>query len=110
MPVDFAESKAYDPEDIQDLLESIQGNILKGHGRDHTIHIFVKFNANNNVKNLRKKLAAIAKETVKSAWQQHVESEQFRKYKIPGAIFGNIFLTAKGYRALGFTQDQLKAR
>ncbi|HYP51863.1 MAG TPA: Dyp-type peroxidase [Pyrinomonadaceae bacterium] len=108
MPIDFSESKAYDPKDIQDLLESIQGNILKGHGRDHTIHIFVKFNAANNVKNLRKKLVAVTKETIKSAWQQHVESEQYRKYKIPGAVFGNIFLTLKGYRKLGFTDEQLK--
>lgn len=107
MPIDFTEAKAYQPEEIRDLLESIQGNILKGHGREHTIHIFVKFNAAGNVKNLRKKLAAAVKDLVNTAWQQQVESEQFRKYKIPGALFGNIFLTVRGYRALGFTDQQI---
>jgi deferrochelatase/peroxidase EfeB len=25
------------------MLADLQGNILKGHGRDHTVHIFLKF-------------------------------------------------------------------
>ncbi len=108
MPIDFEKQQLHDPNnaDMQTLLSALQGNILKGHGRDHTVHIFVKFD-NSDVVKLRQHLKNFAAKTVTSALQQHVESEQFKKFKIPGAIFGNLFLTAGGYRALGFTDGQL---
>lgn len=30
-------------EKYQKMLANLQGNILKGHGRDHSVHIFLKF-------------------------------------------------------------------
>lgn len=109
MAIDFSKQELHDPEnaDVQQLLKGIQGNILKGHGREHTVHVFVKFDSSDTA-NLRQKLVAIAGEFVTSAWQQHVETTQFKKFQIPGAMFGNIFLTAKGYQSLGFTPEQLE--
>ncbi|HEX9926932.1 MAG TPA: Dyp-type peroxidase [Pyrinomonadaceae bacterium] len=108
MPLNHEERKAYDTSnaEVRELLANLQGNILKGHGRDHTVHIFVKFKP-QNVRTLRKKLIALANDYVVSALQQQIEREQFKKHKIPGALFGNLFLTANGYRALGFTPAQM---
>ena len=110
MPIDFNASTLHNHKDaeVQDLLHRIQGNILKGHGRDHTVHIFVRFNSLKD-KKLRQTLARFVDKRVTSAWQQHVESDQFKRFQIPGALFGNIFLTKRGYRALGFSDAQLSA-
>jgi Dyp-type peroxidase family len=106
MPVDL-ERKLIDPEDqeLQTMFWQLQGNILKGHGRDHTVHIFVRFA--EDVDLVRKRLGALAQRLVTSAAKQHRETTQFKKYKIPGALFGNLLLTAQGYRALGFSDDQI---
>ncbi|MDQ3621180.1 MAG: Dyp-type peroxidase [Verrucomicrobiota bacterium] len=45
---------------------------------------------------------------VTSAWTQAVETAQFKQFRVPGKMFANFFLTAKGYRALGFAQDQIE--
>jgi Dyp-type peroxidase family len=109
MPVNLDNPAPIDPDDpqIQKMLANLQGNILKGHGRDHTVHIFIKLNAADPAAT-RARLAAVAGRVVTSALQQHVESEQFRKFKVPGSLFGNLFLTANGYRQLGFTDEQLE--
>lgn len=93
---------------IQKMLANLQGNILKGHGRDHTVHIFIKLDT-ANVQTTRERLAGLATRIVTSALQQHLEAEQFRRFRIPGALFGNLLLTARGYRALGFTEAQIEA-
>lgn len=110
MPVDLNNPNAVDPADpqLRQLLTNVQGNILKGHGRDHTVHIFFEFDG-GDVEATRRHLSELAGRVVTSALQQQVESEQFKKYGVPGAMFGNLFLTAKGYRALGFTNGQLDA-
>jgi Dyp-type peroxidase family len=89
------------------LFSNLQGNILKGHGRDHTVHIFIKLDT-QDVTETRARLRAFASKVVTSALQQSVESQQYRDFKLPGALFGNLFLSAKGYRALGFTDEQIK--
>jgi deferrochelatase/peroxidase EfeB len=58
---------------------------------------------------LRQKLADVAAGIVTSALQQHVETRQYKDFRIPGAIFGNVFLTAGGYRALGLAEAELGA-
>src|SRR5262249_25464843 len=75
--------------------------------RDHTVHIFLEFAG--DVEAVRTHLAAVAEKCVTSALQQHTETQQFKSFGIPGGLFGNLFLTAKGYRALGFAADALAA-
>lgn len=102
--------KPIDPGDVKNeqMLSNLQGNILKGHGRDHTVHIFIKLHA-GKVQAARERLRKVASKVVTSALQQHLESKQFKDYGIPGAMFGNLFLTARGYRALGFAQNEIDA-
>src|SRR5215210_1499129 len=109
MAIDLNNSAPIDPTDPQfaTMLENLQGNILKGHGRDHTVHIFVEFDCDAAA--VREALTSLAGEVVTSAAQQQIESEQFKAFGIPGAMFGNVFLTAKGYRAVGFSEAQLDA-
>src|SRR3954470_15917213 len=110
MPIDLdTELEPIVPDDPKyaGLLANLQGNILKGHGRDHTVHIFLEFAGDAAA--VRTCLAAVAERFVSSALQQHTESQQFKSFGIPGGLFGNLFLTAKGYRGLGFDADALAA-
>ena len=89
------------PEEVRELLENLQGNILQGHGRDHSVHVFLRFKdgKQTEVKQWIRELA------ITSAQQQLDEREQYRLYDIPGRLFINFFLSAKGYTTyfgLGF--------
>ena len=35
--------------------------------------------------------------------------DQFNTHRVPGGLFGNVYLSANGYRKLGFTEAQLTA-
>jgi Dyp-type peroxidase family len=82
----------------QKPLESLQGNILQGHGRDRSVHIFLQFKIGqeNKVKDWIRNLA----EGITSAQQQLEESERYRWDKTPGCTFMSFFLSAKGYEYL----------
>lgn len=110
MPVNLDNPKPIDPADtqVQQMLANLQGNILKGHGRDHTVHIFINLKT-DDLKQTRARLVEVAGRVVTSALRQHAETEQFQKFGIPGSLFGSLLLTARGYRALGFTAAQLEA-
>lgn len=85
-------------EDLRKPLESLQGNILRGHGRDHSVHIFLRFKKGKetDVKRWIRNLA----DRITSAQQQLDETEQYREYGIPGRLFMSFFLSANGYRYL----------
>ena len=87
-------------EDPQKPLESLQGNILRGHGRDRSVQIFLQFKKgeNNQVKSWIKGLAQA--ECITSAQRQLEETEAYRRDKTPGKLFMNFFLSAKGYEYL----------
>ena len=92
-----------DPMDFSNdpLLAKMQGNILKGHGRDYTTHIILRF---------KEKRAATAKawigiylaEKVTSFKTQLRERERFKRNRVPGGLFTAFFLSAEGYRYLGY--------
>lgn len=88
----------------QTMLGRLQGNILKGHGRDFTVHFFVRF---QNGYDLRTQLRGLTQTYVTSARQQRDETEDFRNFQIPGSLFGNLFLTAAGLKVLGLATDDL---
>ena len=85
-------------ENSQKPLESLQGNILHGHGRDRSVHIFLRFKVGKetDVKRWIKELA----EHITSAQRQLDETERYRRDKTPGRLFMNFFLSAKGYEYL----------
>jgi Dyp-type peroxidase family len=109
MPIDLDGPVPIDPDDagVQTMLANLQGNILKGHGREHTVHIFIRLSGADAPAE-RARLGVVARRLVTTAGKQHRESRQFRDFGLPGSLFGNIFLTPDGYRALGFG-DEMEA-
>jgi Dyp-type peroxidase family len=79
-------------------LENLQGNILHGHGRDRSVHIFLRFKTGQET--AVKKWIKVLAERITSAQRQLEEAMQYRRYRIPGRLFVNFFLSAKGYEYL----------
>lgn len=109
MTVDLSSAALIDPSDhnFAPMLQNLQGNILKGHGRDYTVHLFLELQADADL--VRPALAALAGQYVTSAAQQLHDTRQFKDFGIPGGLFGSLLLTARGYGKLGFTPGQLAA-
>ncbi|MEA5469012.1 Dyp-type peroxidase [Spirulina sp. 06S082] len=92
-----------DPENpgkYADLLEDLQGNILRGHGRDHSVHLFLEFHA-DKVDSAKEWVENFAKNYIKSAQQQFDESARYRKEGVNGGLFANFFLSKDGYKYFG---------
>ena len=87
------------------LLENLQGNILKAHGRSYSVCLFIRFK--DNRARARRGLAELARQYLTTAAGQFREAERYRRIGISGPLFGNLFLSAGGYRALGYTDAQL---
>jgi Dyp-type peroxidase family len=90
--------KAIDSRDLvfHQLFSNLQGNILKNHGRNHTTHIFVKFDKNRD-KSARKWVREFA-DKVTSCQTQLKETELFKRNKVSGGMFVGFLLSAKGYK------------
>jgi Dyp-type peroxidase family len=94
----------------QKVMTNLQGNILKGHGRDHTENIFFSFvdgDGNGDVAKVRRALREIGNDHVTSAYRQLLDTEEFKRcQKEPdchndGTTFCSLFITALGYTQLG---------
>ncbi len=98
-----------DPENpgkYQGLLSDLQGNILKGHGREHSVHLFVQWKP-EQIAGAKEWLRAFTQTYVTSAQKQSDEAINYKQQGIAGEIFANVFLTRFGYEALGFTPFQV---
>lgn len=93
--------KAIDARDLKfdDLFLNLQGNILKGHGRNHTTNIFVKFSA-GKLPETKIWLKDFGENVVTSCKTQLRETERFQRNKVPGGMFFGIYFSAKGYEYL----------
>jgi Dyp-type peroxidase family len=82
----------------RDFLDNLQGNVLKGHGRNYTANIFLEFSVKE--KALSAALREVTDRYVTSASEQ---LEQSREFKASGlrTMFGNLFLTPGTYEKLG---------
>ncbi len=107
MPINL-NAKKIDPHNAQfeTMLRNLQGNILKGHGREHSVSVFLGLHADASV---AARFGAFAAAIVTSALKQRDETDQFNTHRVPGGLFGNVYLSANGYRKLGFTEAQLTA-
>jgi len=81
------------------MLRNLQGNILKGHGRDHTWNVFFELGEDKE-KSLRV-LREIGNFYVTDAFKQLLETEAFKTEKKEGGTFCCAFLSASGYKAIG---------
>lgn len=82
--------------DFAEIYKNMQGNILKGHGRNHATMIFLSFHQ-KNVQPARNALASFAENHVTSFYKQLWERERYKRNQIPGDTFGGLFITKKGY-------------
>src|SRR4051812_34150076 len=87
--------------DLGALMSNLQGNILKGHGRDHTVNLFLRFNDSASQAERRRGLGRFAERLVTSAAVQHSQATELRQLGVPGDLFCNLMLSASGYAALG---------
>lgn len=93
-PLDYRELK------FDAFLSNLQGNILKGHGRDNTTHIFIKFldGRRNDViswiKNFTEQKVVCFKEQLR-------QRELFKRNDVPGGLFAGLYFTASLYSYLG---------
>ncbi len=84
----------------QEMLQTLQGNILKGHGRPLTINIFFKINP-AQASAMKKSLRKIANFHLTSAMRQLQETQEYHQYGKVGDTFASLFLSSTGYVALG---------
>lgn len=107
MPIDLEKPlewmKESEDSEIRTLLDDLQGNILKGHGREHSVNLFLKFDAD-----AAESARAFVREmggAVTSALKQLRQTKRFKESleRLRGDTFVSFFLTAAGYDALGIS-------
>jgi len=96
-PSAFMKHSGIDPMDLskKPMLENMQGNILKGHGRDHTTHIFLRFDKGRQPA-VKKFLKTFAAENLTSCYSQLWERERYKRNQTPGGMFANILISHAG--------------
>ena len=88
-------------------LLNLQGNILKGHGREHTINVFLKLDP-ADVPGNRAFVRSLGGSVI-NAWDQLVAAQKHREAKDAGLEppasppFVALFISATGYARLGLT-------
>lgn len=89
------------PVDVDDpVLNDLQGNILKGHGRQFTFNLFLSFKPGQKDR-VSTWIANFSNVFVTTARRQLDETRLFHDERIPGSIFASFFLSAAGYAYLG---------
>jgi Dyp-type peroxidase family len=84
--------------DTKRVLDDLQANIVKGHGRNHTAHLFLTFSGGNQAA-LSAAFKKLAKR-VTSASVQAAEAIKAKNGQLSAPVFC-LFLTKAGYQALG---------
>lgn len=102
MPIDLEKPIAWKDTDDPDgvaLLQSLQGNILKGHGRKWTANIFFRFDP-ARPKDSRRMLRQLAQFHVTSAHLQLRQTARFHESGQGGGPFVHVGLSFAGYGAI----------
>ncbi|WP_428742594.1 Dyp-type peroxidase [Tenacibaculum sp.] len=85
------------------VLDDIQGNILKSHGRSHSRHIFLQFNGHAQENRLWLNQFALK---LTSAYEQHQTSLDFKNSGTEH-LFTGLLLSYSGYQALDIDSYQI---
>jgi Dyp-type peroxidase family len=86
--------------DEQRMLQALQGNILKGHGRKFTANIFFRLDPTKALESKRL-LRELANHHLTNAHKQLLDTEKLQTTGVGGEPFAHLALSAKGYQALG---------
>lgn len=92
---------AQHPQDAATLamLSDLQGNILKGHGRDNTVNYFLSFDAES--RDIARTFVAGVGASVTTALDQLTGAQVFKATRKDAGPFVAFFLSSSGYGALG---------
>ncbi|MER2264374.1 Dyp-type peroxidase [Methylobacterium oxalidis] len=102
MPVDLSKPLAWtsaDPAEVQ-MLKNLQGNILKGHGRNHTANLFFLFDPKEPEASLRF-LRDLATNHLTDAFRQLDDARAMKASGRDGGPFLHLALSRAGYEAIG---------
>lgn len=107
MPVNLDKPLSWTMADADEaaMLDDLQGNILKSHGRRHTAQVFLHF---DNPRGARAFLRALA-DQVKSAARQLCEAKHHKETGESAGGFVVCFLSYAGYQALGVDSRSIPA-
>jgi Dyp-type peroxidase family len=96
-----------DPENalFKPMLTDLQANILKGHGRSYAYHIFLQLQS-GKINDARSWIAEFARSNVTSALKLESGRKAWKSEGVDGGPVFTISVSASGYKALGFTEDQ----
>lgn len=99
------EQTRIDPEDpqFQQMFANLQCNILKSHGRNFAVHIFLKFTAQPD--DVKAWIRNFSEAHVTSALEQFIQNKNFTENGTSGGLVGSFFLSAEGYEYLEFDVD-----
>ncbi len=86
--------------DAQEFMRRVQGNVLKGHARAHTAHVFMTFTSEDAAK-AREWIAGPLSKRLTSAAAQEQQTLQWKATHEPGQPFFAFFLSYTGYFQLG---------
>lgn len=87
------------PDELK-MLQNLQGNILKGHGRHFTANIFFKFDPAKLLE-CKRGLRELANYHLTNAYKQLLDAKRYRESGRGAGAFCHLALTFKGYQALG---------
>ena len=107
MPVDLNMPLSWltaNPDEIA-MLDDLQGNILKGHGRSHTQNLF--FILDPQKTDQGRGFLKVLAEYIKSAHQQLIDAREYRESKQDAGVFISVFVSADGYKALDIAEDKM---
>ncbi len=90
---------------LQDMLDDLQANILKGHGRNFARHIFLRFKPSCQL-DAKIWIAQLAKNSLTSAKQQSTQGEFYRSFRQDGGTFAHLALSSQGYDYLGVPSEK----
>ena len=93
------------------LMKNLQGNILKGHGRDNSNQLFIEFLPDKD-REAKAWLADFSKKQVTSAQVQYEQIMAYRLSGEDGGVFASVFFTKKGYKTFGYDNvcEKFKSR
>lgn len=103
--IDLDRALDLDDPEAGDFLAGIQGNIVKGHGRDFTAHVLLRMG--QDVSAVRRWIAGLAADQVITSWAARRATLAWHDTGGPGEPFAMVLLSAAGYRHLGFSDEQL---
>src|SRR5258708_6071175 len=111
MPIDLS-GTGIDPErdEFQPMLNHLQYNILKAHGREFTAHLFLRFKGSKTRARTWIQDFASRVTSARRQFDQIKErnASKGRGKETPGELNVNFFLTASGYKSLEFDPNRFR--